>query len=291
MTRVRKAVFPVGGLGTRFLPATKAMPKEMLPIVDTPLIEYAVDEARAAGIEQFIFVTGRGKAAIEDHFDHPFELHHALASKGHVELEEMVKRSRLPAGAVSYTRQQEPLGLGHAVWCARDLVGDEPFAVLLADDLIKARTPCLAQMLAAYEQTGGNMVAVMDVPREHTSRYGILTPGAAKDRLVAVEGLVEKPSPAVAPSTLAVIGRYVLDGAVFERLEAFERGAGGEVQLTDAMATLIGEQPFHGYRFDGERYDCGSKLGFLEATIAFALDRDDLVDDLKSLLRKYAEQQ
>ncbi len=290
MTRVRKAVFPVGGLGTRFLPATKAMPKEMLPIVDTPLIEYAVDEARAAGIEQFIFVTGRGKAAIEDHFDHPFELHHALAGKGHVELEEMVKRSRLPAGAVSYTRQQEPLGLGHAVWCARDLVGNEPFAVLLADDLVKAETPCLAQMLAAREQTGGNMVAVMDVPREHTSRYGILTPGTAAGRLVAVEGLVEKPSPDVAPSTLAVIGRYVLDGAVFERLEAFERGAGGEIQLTDAMATLIGEQPFHGYRFEGERYDCGSKLGFLEATIAFALDREDLAEDLKSLLRKYAEQ-
>ncbi len=290
MTRVRKAVFPVGGLGTRFLPATKAMPKEMLPIVDTPLIEYAVEEARAAGIEQFIFVTGRGKSAIEDHFDHSFELHHALASKGHVELEATVKRSRLPAGAVSYTRQQEPLGLGHAVWCARDLIGDEPFAVLLADDLIRAETPCLAQMLAAHEETGGNLVAVMDVPREQTSRYGILTPGAVDGRLVAVEALVEKPSPETAPSTLAVIGRYVLDGAVFDRLAAFEKGSGGEIQLTDAIATLIGEQPFHGYRFEGKRYDCGSKMGFLEATLDFALDRPDLASDLRPLLRKYAEQ-
>ncbi|MDP7539241.1 MAG: UTP--glucose-1-phosphate uridylyltransferase GalU [Alphaproteobacteria bacterium] len=290
MTRVRKAVFPVGGLGTRFLPATKAMPKEMLSIVDTPLIEYAVEEARAAGIEQFIFVTGRGKAAIENHFDHSFELHHALANKGQAALEEIVKRSRLPAGTVSYTRQQEPLGLGHAVWCARHLVGNEPFAVLLADDLIKADAPCLAQMLAVHETAGGNLVAVMDVPREHTSRYGILTPGEADSRLVAVEGLVEKPSPDAAPSTLAVIGRYILDGAIFDRLATLEGGTGGEIQLTDAMATLIGEQPFHGYRFAGERYDCGSKLGFLEATLAFALDRQDLAEGLRSLLRKYAEQ-
>jgi len=290
MTRVRKAVFPVGGLGTRFLPATKAMPKEMLSVVDTTLIEYAVEEARAAGIEQFIFVTGRGKAAIEDHFDHSFELHHTLAGKGQAALEEIVERSRLPAGTVSYTRQQEPLGLGHAVWCARHLVGNEPFAVLLADDLIKADAPCLAQMLAAHETAGGNLVAVMDVPREHTSRYGILTPGAADGRLVAVEGLVEKPSPDAAPSTLAVIGRYILDGAIFDRLATLEGGAGGEIQLTDAMATLIGKQPFHGYRFAGKRYDCGSKLGFLEATLAFALDRQDLTEGLRSLLRKYAEQ-
>lgn len=290
MTRVRKAVFPVGGLGTRFLPATKAMPKEMLSIVDTPLIEYAVEEARAAGIEQFIFVTGRGKAAIENHFDHSFELHHVLANKGQAALEEIVKRSRLPAGTVSYTRQQEPLGLGHAVWCARHLVGNEPFAVLLADDLIKAETPCLAQMLAVHETVGGNLVAVMDVPREHTSRYGILTPGEADSHLVSVEGLVEKPSPEAAPSTLAVIGRYILDGAIFDRLATLEGGTGGEVQLTDAMAMLIGKQPFHGYRFVGERYDCGSKLGFLEATLAFALDRQDLTAGLRSLLRKYAEQ-
>ena len=286
MMRVRKAVFPVGGLGTRFLPATKAMPKEMLPVVDTPLIQYAVEEARAAGIEQFIFVTGRGKSAIEDHFDASFELRQALEARGDKALLAMEERSRMPPGAVSYTRQQEPLGLGHAVWCARDLVGDEPFAVLLADDLVKSETPCLAQMLEAHAAIGGNLVAVMDVPRAHTSRYGIVTPGAVNGRLVVIEGLVEKPAPEAAPSTLAVIGRYILDPAVFDRLAGAKRGAGGEIQLTDAMATLIGSQPFHGYRFEGVRYDCGSKLGFLEATLAYALAREDLGSELRPLLRR-----
>ena len=288
MRRVRKAVFPVGGLGTRFLPATKAMPKEMLPVVDTPLIQYAVEEARAAGIEQFIFVTGRGKSAIEDHFDASFELRQVLEARGDEALLAMEARSRMPPGAASFTRQQQPLGLGHAVWCARHLVGDEPFAVLLADDLVKSETPCLAQMLEAHAATGGNLVAVMDVPRAQTSRYGIVTPGAVDGRLVAIEGLVEKPAPEAAPSTLAVIGRYVLDPAVFDRLADAERGAGGEIQLTDAMATLIGSQPFHGYRFEGVRYDCGSKLGFLEATLAFALAREDLEGELRQLLRRLA---
>ena len=289
-TRVRKAIFPVGGLGTRFLPATKAMPKEMLPVVDKPLIQYAVDEARAAGIEQFIFVTGRGKTAIEDHFDHSAELQNTLLSRGKDDLWEMLRGTTLPAGQVAYTRQPEPLGLGHAVWCARRLVNGEPFAVLLADDLILSDTPCLKQMIDAHQAIGGNMVAVMDVPREHVSRYGIVDPQAdqpADQRLVAVRNLVEKPRPAAAPSTLAVIGRYILEPAVFEHLGRQERGAGGEVQLTDALAEQIGTSPFHGLRFEGRRFDCGDKVGFLEANIAFALDRDDMSGQIRDILRQY----
>jgi UTP--glucose-1-phosphate uridylyltransferase len=287
---VRKAIFPVGGLGTRFLPATKAMPKEMLPVVDKPLIQYAVEEARAAGIEQFIFVTGRGKTAIEDHFDNSAELHHTLASRDKHDLLKLLEPTTLPTGQIAYTRQPEPLGLGHAVWCARHLVGDEPFAVLLADDLILADQPCLKQMIDAHARVGGNMVAVMDVAREHTSRYGIVDPEPptiSDSRLVGVRGLVEKPRAASAPSTLAVIGRYILQPTVFAELDRQERGAGGEIQLTDGLAALIGGAPFHGLRFDGRRFDCGDKVGFLEANIAFALARPDMGEQLRAILKTY----
>ncbi len=286
---VRKAIFPVGGLGTRFLPATKALPKEMLPVVDKPLIQYAVEEAAAAGIEEFIFVTGRGKQAIEDHFDRSYELERMLEARGRHEALEAVQSWMPQPGQIAYTRQSEPRGLGHAVWCARNLVGSEPFAVLLADDLIQSETPCLKQMLAAYGEVGGNIVATMDVARADTAKYGIIEPGAAVGARVAVEGLVEKPAPEAAPSTLAVIGRYILQPEVFSHLEAGRTGADGEIQLTDAMAKLIGQQPFHGLRFAGRRFDCGSKLGFLEANIAFALERGDLCGDVAKLLRAYGD--
>lgn len=283
--KIRKAVFPVGGLGTRFLPATKAMPKEMLPIVDKPLIQYAVEEAQAAGIEEFIFVTGRGKSAIEDHFDYSWELSEILRTRGKMDTLELVSSWVPEPGYVAYTRQQEPLGLGHAVWCARNLVGNEPFAVLLADDLIHAQTPCLKQMVELASETGGNVVAVMDVPREHTQRYGVLDVGEDDGRMAEVKGLVEKPKPEEAPSTLSVIGRYILLPQVFDHLSRMERGAGGEIQLTDAMAKLIGTHPFHGLRFEGTRYDCGDKLGFLQATVALGLDRDDLKDGFREFLK------
>ncbi len=285
--RVRKAIFPVGGLGTRFLPATKSMPKEMLPVVDKPLIQYAVEEAQAAGIEEFIFVTGRGKTTIEDHFDHSFELEKTLEERGKLaELEEL--RRWLPKpGRVAYTRQMAPMGHGHAVWCARDLVGDEPFAVLLADDLILAQTSCLKQMVDAYPEVRGNMIAVMDVPREHTKRYGIVDPGRDDGRLVQVKGLVEKPSPDQAPSTCAVIGRYILEPTVFRHLDKGTKGAGGEIQLTDALAAMLGSAPFHGLRFQGKRFDCGDKVGFFEANVAFALARDDIGAAARAALKPY----
>jgi UTP--glucose-1-phosphate uridylyltransferase len=286
-TRVRKAIFPVGGLGTRFLPATKSMPKEMLPVVDKPLIQYAVEEARAAGIEEFIFVTGRGKSAIEDHFDHSYELAATLSARGKAAELQLV-RDTLPApGQVAYTRQQEPLGLGHAVWCARNMVMDEPVAVLLADDLILSDTPCLKQMIDAHARLGGNMVAVMDVPRAQTANYGVITPGRRDGRLIEVKGLVEKPKPEAAPSTHAVIGRYVLQPEVFKHLSGLERGAGNEVQLTDALARMIGSGPFHGYDFEGRRFDCGTRVGFLEANLAFALSRPDMRDRVKDFLKNY----
>ncbi|MBK18096.1 MAG: UTP--glucose-1-phosphate uridylyltransferase [Rhodospirillaceae bacterium] len=285
--RVRKAVFPVGGMGTRFLPATKAMPKEMLPVVDKPLIQYAVEEAQAAGIEEFIFVTGRGKTAIEDHFDHSIELENILEERGKTEEARLVGGPMLQPGQVAYTRQQEPLGLGHAVWCARELVGNEPFAILLADDLVMAKTPCLKQMVDSFEKTRGNIVAVMDVPKEHTNRYGIVDTGVENGSLVEVNGLVEKPAPEEAPSTLSVIGRYVLLPEVFEFLGQKETGAGGEIQLTDSMAKMIGSSPFHGLRFEGRRFDCGDKAGFFEANMAFALSRDDLRDEVSSLIQQY----
>ncbi len=286
--RIRKAVFPVGGLGTRFLPATKAMPKEMLPVVDKPLIQYAVEEALAAGIEQIIFVTGRGKSSIEDHFDFSYELQDTLLKRGKLDAltvaTEMVNRS----GSVAYVRQQEPAGLGHAVWSARHLVGDEPFAILLADDLVMSKQPCIGQLVDVYNETGGNALAVMDVPREHTERYGVLDVGADDGRLAEVKGLVEKPAPSVAPSTLSVIGRYVLLPEVFDILASQEKGAGGEIQLTDAMARMVGSAPFHGLRFEGTRFDCGDKIGFLEATLAHALSRDDLGGDVQALIDGYA---
>jgi UTP--glucose-1-phosphate uridylyltransferase len=274
MKRVRKAVFPVAGLGTRFLPATKAMPKEMLTIVDRPLIQYAVEEALEAGIEQMIFVTGRGKTALEDHFDLAFELEATMKARGK-DLS-ILASTRLPAGALASVRQQEPLGLGHAVWCARELVGDEPFAVLLPDDLMVGKPGCLAQMVEAYEKVGGNIVCVEEVPRERTASYGIVAPGARDGRLTEVKGLVEKPKPEEAPSNLGVVGRYILQPEVMGILDAKEKGAGGEIQLTDAMAKLIGVQPFHGVTVEAERHDCGDKVGFVKANLALALGRDDV---------------
>lgn len=283
---IRKAVFPVGGLGTRFLPATKSMPKEMLTVVDKPLIQYAVEEAKAAGIEEFIFVTGRGKQAIEDHFDRSYELEDVLRGREKRDLLNALHGWMPQAGQVAYTRQMEPLGLGHAVRCAKALVGNEPFAVLLADDLILARTGCLAQMVEAYNEVGGNMIAAMEVPREHTRRYGVVDPGKSEGRMVEVKGLVEKPEPVAAPSTTAVIGRYILQPRVFDYLDQVQRGAGGEIQLTDALAKMIGEVPFNGLRFKGERYDCGDKIGFLHANIAFALDRSELRADAAGIVRE-----
>ena len=278
---IKKAIFPVGGLGTRFLPATKAMPKEMLPVVDKPLIQYAVEEAAEAGVVEFIFVTGRNKTAIEDHFDHSFELEETLAAKGKDEALHLVKDMLHNPGSVFYVRQQQPAGLGHAVWCARHLVGSEPVAVLLADDLILGAS-CVKEMVDAYK--GGNMVAVMDVPREQTGSYGIVTPSADDGHIVQVEGLVEKPDPSYAPSNIAVVGRYILTPKVFETLAAQEHGAGGEIQLTDALAKQIGQAPFSGVRFSGERFDCGSKLGFLQANVAFGLNNDTVRDQLRDWL-------
>jgi UTP--glucose-1-phosphate uridylyltransferase len=282
MKRVRKAVFPVAGLGTRFLPATKAMPKEMLTIVDRPLIQYAVEEALEAGIEQMIFVTGRGKTALEDHFDIAYELEAVMRGRG--KPLDILDSTRMPAGAIASVRQQEPLGLGHAVWCARELVGDEPFAVLLPDDLMVGSPGCLAQMVEAYEQVGGNIVCVEEVPRERTASYGVVAPGARDGRLTEVRGLVEKPQPEDAPSNLGIVGRYILQPEVMRILDGKERGAGGEIQLTDAMAKLIGVQPFHGVTVEAERHDCGDKVGFVKANIAIALKRDDVAPAIRAWL-------
>ena len=287
MRRVRKVVFPVAGLGTRMLPATKVLPKEMLPVVDRPIIQYALEEAAAAGAEEFIFVTGRGKTIMEDHFDRAFELFDTLQRKAKTNELAALERAVPKAGEVVYTRQQEPKGLGHAVWCARHLVGDEPFAVMLVDDLIDAETPCLAQMVEAQRATEGNLLAVMEVPHEHTARYGVIDPGTTDGRLTEVRGMVEKPKPEVAPSRLAVIGRYLLMPEVFAVLDAQKPGAGGEIQLTDAMAALIGRQPFHGYRFEGRRFDCGDKLGYLEAIVAMASKRADLQPGFAEMLARY----
>ena len=286
MKQVRKAVFPVAGLGTRFLPATKAMPKEMLTIVDRPLIQYAVEEALEAGIEQMIFVTGRGKGALDDHFDIAYELEAVMRGRG--KSLDALDSIRLPAGAVASVRQQEPLGLGHAVWCAREIVGDEPFAVLLPDDLMVGRPGCLAQMVAAYGKVGGNIVCAQEVAREKTASYGIVTPGARDGRLTEIRGLVEKPRPEDAPSTLAVVGRYILQPEIMGILDNQEKGAGGEIQLTDAMAALIGSQPFHAVTFDGERHDCGDKTGFVIANLALALRRDDVAPAVRAYIADLA---
>jgi len=286
--KIRKAVFPVAGLGTRFLPATKAMPKEMLTVVDKPVIQYALEEARAAGIEDFIFVTGRNKTAMEDHFDYSYELQRTLEERGKLEALEAIKRWLPKPGQVASIRQQLPLGLGHAVLCAKNLIGNEPFAVILPDDLVLSKTPCMQQLVEVYEETGGNVVAVEDVPREDTKKYGILDVSSDDGRLATVKGLVEKPAPAEAPSTLSIIGRYILTPSIFGHLETTGKGAGGEIQLTDGMVKLLGHEPFHGLRFEGARYDCGDKIGFLEANIAFGLARSDVASDLRRIIAALA---
>ena len=272
--KLRKAVFPVGGLGTRFLPATKAMPKEMLPVVDKPLIQYAVDEAREAGIEQMIFVTGRGKSALEDHFDFSYELESTMNARG--KSLDAIAGTRFKPGEVIYVRQQEPIGLGHAIWCARHIIGDEPFAIFLPDELMVGEPGCMKQMVDAYDQVGGNIVCGYEVAADQTDKYGIITPGKVDGPLVEVTGLVEKPARGTAPSNLMIPGRYILQPEVMRVLEGQARGAGNEIQLTDAMAKMIGTQPFHAYKFGGRRYDCGDKAGFIMANIALALDREDI---------------
>jgi UTP--glucose-1-phosphate uridylyltransferase len=278
---IRKVVFPVAGLGTRFLPATKAVPKEMLPVVDRPLVQYAVDEALEAGIETMIFVTGRNKAAIEDHFDIAYELERTQADRG--KPVEALKGTRLAPGNAIFVRQQEPRGLGHAIWCARDIIGDEPFAIILPDELLIGRKKgCLAQMVEQYEKVGGNLVCALEVPMEETPSYGVINPGKRDGVLTEVKGLVEKPKPGTAPSNLMLPGRYILQPEVMALLATQEAGAGGEVQLTDSMAKLIGQQPFHGVTFDGERFDCGSKLGFAQANFALAARDTSMGDELKA---------
>ena len=285
---VRKAVFPVAGLGTRFLPATKAMPKEMLPVVDKPLIQYAIEEAKAAGIEEFYFVTGRAKNAIEDHFDTAFELEATLREREKKELLDQLQASLPAAGQIAYTRQQRPLGLGHAVWCARNLIGDEPFAVLLVDDLMVGEPPCLKQMIDAYAGIGGNIVAVIEVPREQTRRYGVLDVVEDSGTLVRAKGVVEKPEPAVAPSTLTIIGRYIIQPEIFDHLGALTPGSGNEIQLTDGLDRLIAAgQSFHGMRAAARRFDCGDKLGYLEANVALGLQHPALGAQFRRLLATY----
>jgi len=288
MKLVRKAIFPVAGLGTRFLPATKATPKEMLPVVDRPLIQIVVDEAREAGIEHFIFVTGRNKSVIEDHFDAAYELERTLKERGkQAELDAL--NADLPAaGATSFTRQQAPLGLGHAVWCARDIVGDEPFAVLLPDVIVQHKPSCLAQMVDAARELPdkANVIAVEEVPIERVHMYGVVGVGARKGKTFAIDGMVEKPPRDKAPSNLSITGRYILQPEIFNILETQERGAGGEIQLTDAMIRLAKQQPFHGLQFEGRSFDCGSKLGFLTANISYALERDDIAPELRTELKR-----
>jgi UTP--glucose-1-phosphate uridylyltransferase len=284
---LKKAVLPVAGLGTRFLPATKALAKEMLPIVDKPLIQYAVEEARDAGIEQFCFITGRGKTAIVEHFDVAYELERTLRERGKDTILAEMHASAVEPGSITTVRQQVPMGLGHAIWCARTFIGDDPFAILLPDDLMQCEVSCTRQLADAYMETGGNVVAIEEVPMERVNKYGVLDVLEDKGKLVSVKGLVEKPPVEQAPSNLTIIGRYVLMPEVVHYLSAMEKGAGGEVQLTDGMAKLIGKQPFHGLRYEGRRFDCGDKAGFLEAQIAFALKRPDLAAAVRSFLPKY----
>ena len=284
---LRKAVMPVAGFGTRFLPATKALAKEMLPVVDRPLIQYAVDEARAAGIEQFCLVTGRGKTSIVEHFDVAYELERSLEERGKADLLAELRSLAMEPGSIVTVRQQVPMGLGHAIWCARAFIADEPFAILLPDDLMQCDVSCTAQLAEAYRETGGNVVAIEEVPRERVNKYGVLDVEKDMGRLVSIKGLVEKPDVDKAPSNLTVIGRYVLMPEVIGHLAKMERGAGGEVQLTDGMAKLIGSQPFHGLRYQGRRFDCGDKIGFLEAQIAFALQRPELAGAVRGFLDRY----
>lgn len=281
---IRKAVFPVAGLGTRFLPATKAIPKEMLPIIDRPLIQYAVDEAREAGIEQLIFVTGRGKTAIVEHFDMAFELETTM--KDREKALDVLEPTRIQPGNLVAVRQQVPLGLGHAIWCARAIVGDEPFAIFLPDELMIGTPGCMKQMVEAYNEVGGNLISVLEVPEDEVSSYGVIAPGERKGDLTEVTGLVEKPRREDAPSNLIISGRYILQPEVMRVLEQQSAGAGGEIQLTDAMAGMIGQQPFHAVKFGGKRYDCGSKVGFVEATLALALQREDMADEVRAMARR-----
>ena len=278
---IRKAVFPVAGLGTRFLPATKAIPKEMLPIIDRPLIQYAVDEAREAGIEQLIFVTGRGKTAIVEHFDMAFELEATMKDRD--KSLEALAPTRIQPGNLVAVRQQVPLGLGHAIWCARAIVGDEPFAIFLPDELMIGQPGCMKQMVDAYNQVGGNLISVLEVPEDEVSSYGVIAPGKRDGALTEVMGLIEKPKREEAPSNLIISGRYILQPEVMRVLEHQGKGAGGEIQLTDAMAQMIGQQPFHAVTFAGKRYDCGSKTGFVEATLAIALEREDIRDEVRAI--------
>jgi UTP--glucose-1-phosphate uridylyltransferase len=286
--KVTKAIFPVAGLGTRFLPATKSVPKEIMTLVDRPLVQYAIDECRAAGIKEFIFVTARGKSALEDYFDHAPHLEQELRKKNKEDLLEALKSTNMDSGEIAYIRQAKALGLGHAIWCARRLVHNEPFAVVLPDDVIAAETPCLQQMVEAYEETGGSMVAAMEVPEDKIKAYGVLDVEEDMGSIVKVKGMVEKPAPEDAPSNLAVIGRYILSPNVFKNLNKMKQGAGGEIQLTDAIADEIGREEggVYGFRFRGQRFDCGSKAGFLQATVAFGLARDDLKDDLAGFLEE-----
>ncbi|KMK65530.1 UTP--glucose-1-phosphate uridylyltransferase GalU [Puniceibacterium sp. IMCC21224] len=285
--KVTKAIFPVAGLGTRFLPATKSVPKEIMTLVDRPLVQYAIDEARAAGIKEFLFVTSRGKGALEDYFDHSPQLEAELRRQGKDELLDILKSTNMDSGEVAYMRQHKALGLGHAVWCARRLIGNEPFAVILPDDVIAAEKPCLQQMIEAYEETGGNMVAAMEVPTDKASSYGILDIKKDMGSMVSVKGMVEKPAPGTEPSNLAVIGRYILSPSILKNLNKMKTGAGGEIQLTDAIAQEIGgKEGVYGLRFRGQRFDCGSKAGFLQATVAFGLARDELKDDLRRYLHE-----
>ncbi|NBR90737.1 MAG: UTP--glucose-1-phosphate uridylyltransferase [Rhodobacteraceae bacterium] len=290
--KVTKAIFPVAGLGTRFLPATKSVPKEIMTLVDRPLIQYAIDEARAAGIKEFIFVTSRGKGALEDYFDTAPQLEAELRKKGKEDLLEILKNTNMDSGAIAYIRQHKAMGLGHAVWCARRLIGHEPFAVILPDDVIAAEKPCLQQMVEAYEETGGNIVASMEVSPDKASSYGILDIKEDMGSMVAVRGMVEKPAKGTEPSNLAVIGRYILTPRVLSNLNKMKVGAGGEIQLTDAIAAEIeAERPVYGYRFRGQRFDCGSKAGFLQATVSFALAREDLRDELAAFLHTVTAEQ
>jgi UTP--glucose-1-phosphate uridylyltransferase len=288
MSPIRKAVFPVAGLGTRFLPATKAMPKEMLTVVDRPLIQHVVDEAREAGIEHFIFVTGRNKGVIEDHFDLQYELERTLSERGKNAELAVLAQAQPAAGAASFTRQQTPLGLGHAVWCARELVGSEPFVVLLPDVLVKGKPSCTRQMVDAYDAIGeaANIIAVEEVPKDQVSSYGVVGVGERKGRSFRLTGMVEKPSPKDAPSNLIITGRYILQPEIFDLLGTQQKGAGGEIQLTDALLRLLEKQPGYGFQFDGRTYDCGSKLGFLAANVAYALDREDLAPALRVEIKR-----
>lgn len=286
--RIRKAVLPVAGLGTRVLPATKAIPKELLPVVDRPVIQYVVDEAREAGIEHIVFVTGRGKGAIEDYFDHAYELEAQLKAKNKTDILAAVEASRLPAGASSFVRQQAPLGLGHAVWCARDVIGHEPFAVLLPDVIVKGKPSSLKQMADAFEKVGGNIIAVDPVPEDRVSSYGVIAPKSRDGRLISMSGMVEKPPRETAPSNLAITGRYILQPEIFGLLEKQGAGAGGEIQLTDAMAKLMEIQPFYAYEFEGTVHDCGNKTGYFEAVLTHALDNPDTADFARELVKAAA---